>query len=179
MKIALIHYRVGETDGVSLEMDKWKRVLIELGHEVIYISGSSELAGTRVIKEIAYNDPLDLKLSGECYEKLIDFNCESLEDKINSQALIIKKQFVRIINEEKLDYLVPNNIFALGKSLPIAIGLFMAIQETNIRVVNHHHDFYWERVKYANPTCGFIREVSNDYFPPKDRNMKHVVINNF
>ena len=34
MNIAMIHYRVGETDGVSLEMDKWKKVLEKNGHRV-------------------------------------------------------------------------------------------------------------------------------------------------
>jgi hypothetical protein len=41
MKIALCHFRVGETDGVSLEMDKWKKALEQNGHEVFYIAGSS------------------------------------------------------------------------------------------------------------------------------------------
>ncbi len=31
MNIALTHFRVGETDGVSLEMDKWKIVLEKWG----------------------------------------------------------------------------------------------------------------------------------------------------
>lgn len=31
MRIALAHFRVGETDGVSLEMDKWKMQLEKWG----------------------------------------------------------------------------------------------------------------------------------------------------
>ena len=34
-RIALCHFRVGETDGVSLEMGKWRQVLERLGHEVV------------------------------------------------------------------------------------------------------------------------------------------------
>ena len=34
MNIAMTHFRVGETDGVSLEMDKWKTVLERNGHTV-------------------------------------------------------------------------------------------------------------------------------------------------
>ena len=37
-KIAIVHYRVGRTDGVSLEIEKRKAILEELGHEVKHIS---------------------------------------------------------------------------------------------------------------------------------------------
>ena len=40
MKFGLLHFRVFQTDGVSLEMDKWRIVLERLGHKVVYISGS-------------------------------------------------------------------------------------------------------------------------------------------
>ena len=177
MKIALVHFRVGETDGVSLEMDKWKRALTNLGHEVIYISGSSELKNVKVINEIAYNDSFDLTIGSECYSKLDIYNCETLQEAIYEQADIIKNKFIDIINSEKIDCLVPNNIFALGKSLPAAIGMFKAIEETNIMIVNHHHDFYWERDKYSNPTCDFINSLLHKYFPPKHSKMRHAVIN--
>lgn len=39
MNILLAHFRVGETDGVSLEMDKWKWALESLGHKVFYLPG--------------------------------------------------------------------------------------------------------------------------------------------
>ncbi len=177
MKIALIHFRVGETDGVSLEMDKWKQALTDLGHEVILISGNNSNPDIKVIEEIAYNDSFDLKLTNECYVKLVDYDCVSLELAIHNQALIIKEKFVEIIIDEKLDYLVPNNIFALGKSLPIALGLLLAIEETNVKVVNHHHDFYWERKKYKNPTCLFVKKTMKSIFPPSLNLMSHVVIN--
>lgn len=32
--IGILHYQVGGTDGVSLEIDKWKQVLEEMGHTV-------------------------------------------------------------------------------------------------------------------------------------------------
>ncbi|HOT87697.1 MAG TPA: glycosyl transferase family 1, partial [Thermotogota bacterium] len=39
MKIGLMHFRSGFTDGVSLEMDKQKTVLEEMGHEVVFVCG--------------------------------------------------------------------------------------------------------------------------------------------
>ena len=42
MNIALIHYRAGLMDGVSLEMERWKTVLVRLGHNVHIIAGNNE-----------------------------------------------------------------------------------------------------------------------------------------
>ena len=58
MKIALLHFRVGETDGVSLEMDKWKIALQKMGHEVVYIAGSKGTTETKtfIVEEIHYKN---------------------------------------------------------------------------------------------------------------------------
>jgi hypothetical protein len=37
--IGIFHYQVGRTDGVSLEIAKWKRVLEEMGHTVYLCAG--------------------------------------------------------------------------------------------------------------------------------------------
>ncbi|WP_204260256.1 glycosyltransferase family 4 protein [Caloranaerobacter azorensis] len=46
-----------------------------------------------------------------------------------------------------------------------------------VKCVAHHHDFYWERERYSKPTCKFIEEILEKYFPPKHELIKHVVIN--
>ena len=64
MKIALAHFRVGETDGVSLEMDKWAKVLERMGHTVVYISGSkgNVARDTFVIEEMYYQSEQNARL---------------------------------------------------------------------------------------------------------------------
>jgi hypothetical protein len=37
--IGICHYKIGDTDGVSLEMDKWRVVLEGLGHTVHLCGG--------------------------------------------------------------------------------------------------------------------------------------------
>lgn len=177
MKIALIHFRVKETDGVSLEMEKWEYVLKNLGHEVVYISGNHASKNVFVIEEMAYDNTLDLMITDECYVKLNRFDCAGLEQIITQQAKIIKEKLAHIIRSEKIDCIVPNNLFALGKSIPAAIGIFGAIEETGVYVINHHHDFFWEREKYGKPTCEFVSQALKTYFPPAGDRMKHAVIN--
>lgn len=177
MNIALIHFRVGETDGVSLEMDKWKLALESLGHTVYFIAGNHYTDSTYVIEELAFDNPTDLLISNECYSKLNQYDTPRLETKIREVADTIKTKLINIINQLKIDVIVPNNLFALARSIPIALGLYDAICETGIKAVNHHHDFYWERSRYANPTTPFVRDSLERLFPPKGQVMKHIVIN--
>ncbi len=49
--------------------------------------------------------------------------------------------------------------------------------KTNVKVMNHHHDFYWERERYENPTCEFVKQCLDKYFPFAGENVSHNVIN--
>ncbi len=76
MKIGMIHFRVGETDGVSLEMDKWKLTFEKMGHEVCYIAGESGLDDTHIIPEMSIRSAEHKQFFTNCYEKLSDYENE-------------------------------------------------------------------------------------------------------
>jgi glycosyltransferase involved in cell wall biosynthesis len=58
--------------------------------------------------------------------------------------------------------------------VPLGLALTETIAETQIPTVAHHHDFYWERVRFTvNAVNDYIRMA----FPPKLPNIRHVVIN--
>ncbi len=178
MKIALSHYRVGETDGVSLEMDKWAWALEELGHEVVYIAGSGGTCNreTYIIDEIALSFPEDEFLRMQMY-----FYQDKPESELiarsNTLKLIVKEKLTTIIKEENIDILVPNNICCMGRSIPIGEAYAEVIAELNLKVVNHHHDFYWERPLYNGSNYPFVKQSLNDNFPPSGPNIQHCVIN--
>lgn len=176
--IALCHFRTGETDGVSLEMDKWKKSLEKQGHKVCFISGKRNGVDSLVIEELFYKQPSNDKFVRNAYEKLTDYKTETeFKNDMLEYAKIIEDRLISLIDEYKIDVLVPNNIWSLGWGLPAGIGFADAVKKTGIKCVTHHHDFYWEREKYDNPTCGFIGEWLEEYFPPNMGNISHVVIN--
>lgn len=179
MNIALIHFRVGETDGVSLEMDKWKVILEKMGHKTFYIAGSQGNCDAIIIPELFYRDEYDLMLNDECYVSLNHFNEESLKEAIINRSEKIERQLVAIIEKYQIDVLVPNNILCLGRSIHIAMGITNAIKKTGVKVFNHHHDFYWEREYFSRPTTDFVKQQLEKYFPPTEfgERMKHIVIN--
>lgn len=176
-KIALIHFRSGFTDGVSLEMNKWEIVLKELGHEVYYVSGEAKNEAF-IIEEMNLNSVKFKMFFNNCYVALKDFKNEKLlEEAILLEAKIIEDKLFKIIKKNKIDLLIPNNVSSLGLHLPTGIAIANIIKKTNIKVVYHHHDFYFERERYNNPTASFINDLLLNYFPYNNENTTHVVIN--
>lgn len=178
MNILLAHFRVGETDGVSLEMDKWKSALQALGHNIYYLAGSQGNCQAECIEELHYLDAFNDQIINNAYVELTDFADDAeLIASIHKQAECIKEKIVQAITKLDIDIIVPNNMWSLGYHLPAAIGLYQAVKSTGIKAICHHHDFHWEREKYSNPTSPAITELLNRYFPPKDENIQHCVIN--
>nr|WP_320118637.1 glycosyltransferase family 4 protein [uncultured Marinifilum sp.] len=178
MRIALCHFRVGETDGVSLEMDKWKMALEQLGHEVIYIAGSAGNCSAELIPALHYQHPVNNKIVDNVYKQLKGYNSEDqLEKEVYDLADLIEKDLIRIINEQKIDVIVPNNILSLGWGLSAGVAFHRAIIATGVKAICHHHDFHWERELYSSPKVNFVNGLLSKHFPPVYKNIKHVCIN--
>jgi len=174
MKIGLLHFRVGETDGVSLEMDKWKVVLERLGHEVIYIAGElNELAGVE-IPSLSMKNETNLWIHTNGFEK------PSTDEKnfIRTFEEYVEQIYTEL--EESvppIDLLVVNNVLSLGFNLAAAVAVTRYAKRKRIKLLGHHHDFYWERERYSKPQSKFVQEILSNYFPPKGDNIFHITIN--
>ena len=178
MNIGLCHFRVGEIDGVSLEIDKWKTVLEQMGHRIFFIAGNKNKYNSLIVTGLHYKSEKNNRIVKNAYYEFKDFNNQAeFEIEILDYAFEIEDDFIKIIDKYKIELLIPNNIFSLGWNLSVAIGIYNACIKTGIKMLCHHHDFYWERDKYANPTNPFVEKILALYFPVKHKHVKHVVIN--
>lgn len=177
MNIGLAHYRVGETDGVSLEMEKWRRVLEDMGHRVFFISGTPDY-GEIYIPEMSFHSERFKKIENNAYRKLKDYKSEEeFKEDILKEAKLIEEKLIKAVKENNIELLIPNNIFSLGVAFSVTIAFARVIRKLGLKVIAHNHDFYWERQALSKPTCKFIKEYLDEYYPPKDENIKQVVIN--
>lgn len=177
MNIGLAHYRVGETDGVSLEMEKWRKVLEDMGHRVFFISGTPDY-GEIYIPEMNLHSERFRKIESNAYRKLKDYkNEEEFKEDILKEAKLIEEKLTKAVKENNIELLIPNNIFSLGVAFSVAIAFVRVIRKLGLKVIAHNHDFYWERQALSKPTCKFVKEFLDEYYPPKDENIKQVVIN--
>ena len=178
MNIAMTHFRVGETDGVSLEMDKWKRILEKNGHNVYYIAGTAGRKEAFIVEEMNYWGEEDALINAACFEKQGLLSDAELKTRIQRIAGAIERKLIRIIEENHIDLLIPNNLLSLGRSPHIAIAITNAAIKTGVKVIGHHHDFYWERSYFDDPKSEYAKELLSEYYPPRQLpGMRHVVIN--
>jgi glycosyltransferase involved in cell wall biosynthesis len=176
MRIGFIATRLSGTDGVSLEVAKWARVLQRLGHEMFYCAGELggyAAGGTLVPKMHFLNEDIQ-RINGRAFGTNADKEPYSLLSEIGLLASELRDPIRQFIYANRLDLIIIQNALAIPMNLPLGLCLNKLIAETSIPTIAHHHDFYWERERYQ--TNAFL-DFLDTYFPPDLPAIRHVTIN--
>lgn len=177
LRIGFISTRLAGTDGVSLEAEKWDRVFNELGHSCFYFAGECDRDPERshVVPEAHFNFPRVQNIHTDlfCGNNLrMPQTSEAIHD-MRSHLKVALRHFV---NEFELQMLKVENALAIPMHVPLGLALTELIAETNIPTIAHHHDFYWERQRFAvNGAEDYLQAA----FPPAMSSICHVVINTY
>lgn len=173
MNIGFVSTRLAGTDGVSLETAKLAAVLRQMGHEIFYCAG--ELDGDvpgLCVPELHFVDEVAVELGMRAFDHFGE-DVELVTD-IGKRAQELKRPLTQFITDYNIDYLIPQNVFAIPMQLPLAQALTEILQETNLPALAHNHDFYWERERFLQNCIG---EFLDTFFPPDLPNLQHAVIN--
>lgn len=178
-KIAICHYRVGGTDGVSLEIEKRKEILEKHGCEVKLIAGPRSKGADFIIKELEWDNGIVpiIKENGFLHFNRKDLNDQEFRKKIVHIADKIKSELYKIQKQENFDTVLIHNIFSFGGHIAAARAFTHWINKYKIFTIATHHDFYWERKEFNLPRNGYLRQYMETYMPPKSKYIEHVVIN--
>jgi glycosyltransferase involved in cell wall biosynthesis len=175
--IGIFHYQTGNTDGVSLEIDKWRRVLEKMGYSVHICSGDLGMGdGTRIPELYHHKDEIKT-INRNAFSAMKEFDADGLMTAIEEISNRLEDSICGFLKSRQIDLLIVNNIWSVGLNLPVALAIERARKKFGLPAIGHHHDFYWERRDGLSPTCPPVEELLRDYFPPKDPLIKHVVIN--
>ena len=176
--IGIFHYQVGRTDGVSLEIDKWKRVLEEMGHTVHLCAGDLGAAEGALIEEMYHHRPDAKRLNYNTFGELRDYPDDAAyRAELLALADVIERKMRDFVEEKGIDFLVPQNVWSVAASPPVAIALARVMRDLQLPALAHNHDFYWERTDGVALTCATAIELADKYLPPRDPLARHVVIN--
>ena len=178
MQIAIFHFQVGGTDGVSLEIDKWKRVLEEMGHTVHLCAGDLGTVDGTCIPEIYHHTPEAERLYRNTFVGLTDYTDEAAyRAELYGLADVIESKLRAFVAEKGIDFFIPQNVWSVAANPAVAVALTRVMRDLCIPALAHNHDFYWERVDgVALPTRTAL-ELAQKYLPPHDPLARHVVIN--
>lgn len=176
LRIGFVSTRIAGTDGVSLEITKWAQVLEGMGHTCFYLAGACDRPSERsmVVPELHFQHPEIQRLTRDLFD---DYRRQSeTSGRVHTLRLHIKEHLYRFVRAFDLDLLIAENALSLPMNIPLGLALTEFVAETSMPVVGHHHDFWWERTRYA-------RLAANDYlraaFPPTLHSVLHVTISSF
>jgi glycosyltransferase involved in cell wall biosynthesis len=98
----------------------------------------------------------------------------AVTDLIIRQKEFLKDEIYNFMDKFNIDLLIPENCLAIPMHIPLGLALTEVILETEVPVIAHHHDFYWERTRFLINAVG---DIISSSFPPDLPSIKHVVIN--
>ncbi|MCK4336017.1 MAG: glycosyltransferase family 4 protein [Candidatus Aenigmarchaeota archaeon] len=172
--IGFISTRIAGTDGVSLEIEKWAKVLERNKYNCYYFAGASDRPPKKcfLVKEAHFGHPKIMKIRKGCFGK--EERSPEISKLIENLKNQLKKKIQQFVEKFDIDLIIPENALAIPMNIPLGLAITDFIAETGFPTIAHHHDFYWERNR-------FLVNSVNDYldraFPPDLPSIEHVVIN--
>ena len=175
-RIGFISTRLAGTDGVSLETQKWVRVLEDLGYECYFFAGELEWPKERsyYVEEAHFEHPTIKAVNVDLFDDYV--RSPETSATINDLKILLKVHLHKFVKQFDLDLLIAENVLAIPMNIPLGLALTELIAETDIPTIAHHHDFAWERSR-------FKVTAASDYqlgaFPPILHSVHHAVINSY
>jgi glycosyltransferase involved in cell wall biosynthesis len=172
--IGFISTRFAGTDGVTLEANKWAEVLERVGHECFWFAGELDKDPVKSfhVSEGHFQDEQNKRINDRVFGT--KSRKASVTERIHALKSLLKVNLYEFIEQFKIDLIIPQNALTIPLHVPLGIALTELIAETQIPTIAHHHDFYWERVRF---TVNAVSDYLHMAFPPNLPNIEHVVIN--
>ncbi|MFY8216645.1 MAG: glycosyltransferase family 1 protein, partial [Chthoniobacterales bacterium] len=173
-RVGFISTRFAGTDGVTLEAAKWSQVFESWGARCFWMAGELDkpLAVSHREPLAFFNHPEILDLQGQLFGQL--HRPHWVSDRVHEVKETLKTSIYDFLTRFEIDLLIPQNALAIPMHVPLGLAITEVIAETGIPTIAHHHDFVWERERFAVTSAADYLAVA---FPPMLPGVQHVVIN--
>ena len=173
-RIGFISTRLAGTDGVSLEVRKWVAVLERLGHQCFFFAGELDWPPERsmLVAEAHFTNPAVAAINADLFDDYV--RSAETAQQLTTIKDSLKAALFQFIADYHLDLLIAQNALSIPMNVPLGLAITEVIAETGIPTIGHHHDFSWERVRFAVSAADDLLSAA---FPPTLPSVRHVVIN--
>jgi len=174
LNIGFVSTRFAGTDGVSLESSKWADVFEQNGHRCFWFAGevNRKPGNTVMVPEAHFQHEQVRWINTRVYGN--KGRTQTVTRSIHDLRSLLKSRLHDFVNQFDIDLIIAENTLTIPLHVPLGLALTETIAETQLPTIAHHHDFYWERVRFSiNAVGDYIRMA----FPPNLSNIRHVVIN--
>ncbi len=174
MKIGIVATRLAGVDGVTFETAKWEAVLDAMGHDLRLCAGEVDALRyqARLVPPMHFTWPPAARVTAAAFDPESD--PESVRAEINRLADLLLPVLHDWARVNALDSLIVENAWAIPMQLPLGVALRRLVEELELPTIGHHHDYWWERERFAD--C-VVPEVLAESFPPDLPWVRHVSIN--
>lgn len=189
-RIGVVSGKLGGVDGVSLEADKWIRVLQAFGHDIHTIAGeyAQPVDGVpndrqHTLGEIRFSSDFQHQIERQVFPHMTATPAEASVYEIRQavEQLEIRgreagTRLHRLVQEQEIDVLIGENTNAMPMTLLGGLAMHLVATTHRVATIFHHHDFWWERSRFSRNR---IESLLNRIMPPVDLGIEHVVISSY
>ncbi len=157
-----------------MEASKWAQVLKAAGHRCFWLAGEldREGQGSMLVPEAHFKHDKNLWINQRIFGHR--GRKANVTETIHALKTLLKVAIEEFVEQYSIDLLIVENALTIPLHIPLGLALTELIVERQTPTIAHHHDFYWERTRFAiNAVDDYLRMA----FPPKLSNIEHVVIN--
>jgi glycosyltransferase involved in cell wall biosynthesis len=174
MRIGLVGTRLVGVDGVSFETLKWEQILRRLGHETRMCAAElpRDRDDGRLIPAMHFTNPRAWAASTAAFDPTSD--PDAVRREVRRLADELLPQLADWVESDRIELLIVENAWAIPMQLPLGVALARLVEELRLPAIGHHHDYFWERERFAN--C-VVPDVLDAAFPPALPTVQHVSIN--
>jgi glycosyltransferase involved in cell wall biosynthesis len=174
MRVGIVATRLAGVDGVTFEAAKWEMALERMGHEVRLCAGEVDAlrASARLIPPMHFGWPPAARVTAAAFDP--DSDADAVRAEVHRLADLLVPVLESWIEVQRLDALIVENAWAIPMHLPLAVALRQVVERSGIPAIGHHHDYWWERDRFAH--C-VVPDVIESAFPPDLPNVRHASIN--
>jgi glycosyltransferase involved in cell wall biosynthesis len=175
-RIGFISTRLAGTDGVSLEAFKWADILSDMGHECFFFAGECDQDEDRsmVVEEAHFRHPQVFELNLQLFER--QRRTAATTRAVQELRAVLRQSLADFVARFQIDIIIVENALSIPMNIPLGLALTELIAEQDLCTIAHHHDFAWERQRFAT-------HRADDYlaaaFPPPMEKILHVTINSY
>ena len=172
--IGFISTRFAGTDGVTLESEKWAEVLEASGHKCFWLAGELNKDSDMgiLVEEAHFQHAQNIWINEQVFGR--KRRNAAVTDLIHDLRASLKSRLYEFVARFKLDLLIAENVLTIPMNIPLGLALTEVVAETLLPTIAHHHDFFWERVRFS---INAVSDYLSMAFPPNLANIEHVVIN--
>jgi mannosylglucosylglycerate synthase len=174
MRIGIVATRLAGVDGVTFEAAKWEMALERMGHEVRLCAGEVDAlrASARLVPPMHFSWPPAARVTAAAFDRNSDAHAVRAE--VDRLADLLVPVLETWIGVERLDALIVENAWAIPMHLPLGIALRRVVERSGIPAIGHHHDYWWERERFAQCVVPSLLDAA---FPPDLPSVRHASIN--